>query len=146
MHAHHNDTLLQDEKECSIGDVAANQERPVHTQLCRRPGLAKPHEYIITSYNHPYNRGRRPSMPRDAVLERMHKSSVKLPLAASPPVDVVTIDLNGYSLKKKISKKLWRLKRTKRRLRKTRAASSQQRPVNSRLRAFVLPLRRPRCD
>ena len=92
------------EKECSTGDVAANQERPVHTQLRRRPGLAKPPEDIITSYNNPYNRGWTPSKTRDAALARMQKPSVKLPLAASPPVDVVTIDLNGYSLMKKISK------------------------------------------
>ena len=112
-----------------------------------------------------------PCMPTTTIL------SFKTEKECSPPVDVVTIDLNGYSLKKKISKihftvveeglpgmdgslyissrprpsnltfkNLWGLKRTKRRLRKTRAASSQQRPVNSRLRAFVLPLRRPRCD
>jgi len=109
-------------------DVAANQERPVNSRLpaCT---LSNEHAVVVELDDDYYVNS---SIAMIQKLSKLHNAVIDGALYKAWDTDPVSRPSHNLH-----SNKSWGIKRTKHRLQKTRAAASQERPVNSRLRAFV---------
>jgi hypothetical protein len=117
-------------------DVGANQERPVNSRL---PACTSPNEHAVVvelGDDDDEDDYVNSSIAMIQKLSKLHNAVIDGALYTAWNTDPVSRPSRNLH-----SNKSWGIKRTKHRLQKTRAAACQERPVNSRLRAFVAPLK-----